>query len=191
MDTHPLLWLSLSAEDWLKIVSLLGTFIAWLRVNRRRARLEAFFTHGAAHPIVGSQGYIHTHSLVVRNAGSQSATGVRISHAFMPPNTDIQMFPDRPSTSTQFGQGGSEIQLDRLRPKEQVTLSYLYPGPTLFNQFGTQVKFDDGLGRFFEIQQVRVFPPWVRGVVLFLVTAGFCFSLYMVLKVALFVFSIS
>ena len=191
MDTHTLLWLGLSVDEWMKIVSLLGTFIAWLQVNRRRARLEAFFTHGAAHPIPGGQSYIHTHSLVVRNAGSQSATGVCISHSFMPPNTDIQMYPDRPYTNTQFGQSGSEIRIDRLRPKEQITLSYLYPGPTLFSQFGTLVKFDEGFGQFFEIQQVPLFPPWVRGVIFYLMTAGFCFSIYMALKAALFMFSIS
>jgi hypothetical protein len=191
INAHSLLWFGLNLEDLLKIISLLGTFLAWLQLNRRRPRLEAFFTHGAAHPIVNTQNFIHTHSLVVRNAGSYPATGVRISHSFMPPTTDIQMFPDRPRTTVQFGQYGSEILIDRLRPKEQITLSYLYPGPTLFSQFGTLVKFDDGFAQFFEIQQVRIFPPWVRAVILYLMAAGFCLSLYIALKSALFFFSIT
>lgn len=188
MSAPPVLPLGLSLEDWIKIISLLGTFFAWLRINRRRPRLEAFFTHGAAHPINGAQGFIHTHSLVVRNAGSFSATNVRISHSYMPPNTDIQFYPDRPRTVTQFGQSGSEILIDRLRPKEQITLSYLYPGPTVISQFGTQVKFDEGFAQFFEIQHVRVFPRWVQAIVAYLMTAGFGLTLYVAIKIVLALF---
>lgn len=191
MNTHTVLWLGLNLEDLLKIVSLLGTFLAWLQLNRRRPRLEAFFTHGAAHPILNSPTIIHTHSLVVRNSGSYPATGVRISHSFVPPTTNIQIYPDRPQTTVQFGQYGSEMLIDRLRPKEQITLSYLYPGPTLFSQFGTIVKFDDGFAQFSEIQQVRIIPPWIRGMFLYLMAAGFCLSLYIALKAALFFFSIT
>jgi hypothetical protein len=185
MDTHLIGWLGLNLDDLLKLLSLLGTFLAWLRVNHRKPRLEAFFTHGASHPIPESQQPIHTHALVVRNAGSYPATGVRISHAFVPPHTDIQIYPDRPKTVTPFGQNGSEILIDRLRPREQVTLSYLYPGPTLLTQFGTSVKFDDGFASFSEMQHIRVFPPWVRGIILGLMLAGFVFVLYFVLKFGL------
>lgn len=197
MDTHSVLWLGLNLEGLLKIVSLLGTFFAWLQINRRRPRLEAFFTHGSAHFIANTQiiagppNIIHTHSLVVRNAGSYPATNVRITHSFVPQGTDIQMYPDMPRTTTQFGQQGSEILIERLRPKEQITLSYLYPGPTLLTQFGTQVKFDDGFAQFFEIQQVRIFPPLVRAVILYFMAAGFFLSIYIALKAALFIFSIT
>lgn len=190
MDTHTLLWYGLNLDDLLKIISLLGTFIAWLQINRRRPRLEAFFTHGAAHPIINTQNFIHTHSLVVRNAGSYPATNVRITHSFVPPTTDIQMYPDMPRTTMQFGQFGSEMLVERLRPKEQITLSYLYPGPTLYSQFGTQVKFDDGFAHFFEIRHVRILSPWVRTIILYLVTAGFGISLYIALKLGLLFFSI-
>jgi len=161
-------------------------FLAWLRVNQRKPRLEAFFIHGSSHPIPQSQVPIHTHSLVVRNAGSYTATGVRISHSFVPQHTDIQVYPDRPKTVTSFGQNGSEILIDRLRPREQVTLSYLYPGPTLLTQFGTNVKFDDGFARFSEMQHVRVFPPWVRALILSLMFAGLSLVFYFVLKIGLY-----
>lgn len=190
MDTHNLLWYGLNLDDLLKIISLLGAFIAWLQVNRRRPRLEAFFTHGSAHPIVNTQNFIHTHSLVVRNAGSYPATNVRITHSFVPPTTDIQMYPDMPRTTMQFGKFGSEMLVERLRPKEQITLSYLYPGPTLYSQFGTQVKFDDGLAQISEIQHVRILSPWIRALILYFMAAGVFVSIYITLKVALFIFSI-
>jgi hypothetical protein len=191
MDTFQIFGLSLSLEEWLKLISAVGTFVAWVRLNRLRARLEAFYTHGATHPMPNNQGVIHTHSLVVRNAGSQPATGVRISHGFVPTGTDIQIFPDRPSTVSTFGQSGSEILIDRLRPKEQITLSYLYPGPTLFHQFGTQVKFDEGFAQFFEIQHVRIFSAYVRAIVTYLMIAGFGLTLYATLKTALYLYNLS
>ena len=115
------------------------------------------------------------------------ATGVRISHAFVPQNTDIQVYPDRPKTITPFGQNGSEILIDRLRPRESLTLSYLYPGPTLLTQFGTNVKFDDGFASFSEMQHVRVIAPWARGLVVGLMLAGFSLVLYFGFKIALYI----
>jgi integrase len=52
--------------------------------------------------------------MLQRWADSYTATGVRISHAFVPQNTDIQVYPDRPKTITPFGQNGSEMLIDRL-----------------------------------------------------------------------------
>jgi hypothetical protein len=187
VDAHLLSWIGLNLDDTLKVLSLMGTFVAWLLASQRKPRLEAFFIHGSSHPIPQSQLPIHTHSLVVRNSGSYTATSVRISHAFVPQNTDIQVYPDRPKTITPFGQNGSEILIDRLRPRESLTLSYLYPGPTLLTQFGTNVKFDDGFASFSEMQHVRVIAPWARGLVVGLMLAGFSLVLYFGFKIALYI----
>ena len=189
--TQPSFWQILTLDEWLKIISLFGTFVAWFFASRRNPRLEAFFTHGAAHPVPGTGNPVHTHALLVRNSGSAAALNVRIGHTFVPPNTDIQIHPDTiQRTVTKVGLHGSEIHIERLRPKEQVVLSYLYPGPTLYSQFGTVVKFDDGFAHFFPIQHVPVLPKTVYMLVAYLMAAGFCLTLYAALRLVLFLFSL-
>jgi hypothetical protein len=184
-------WLAIDLDSWLKIASLLGTLIAWLIARRRRARLEAFFTHGAAHQIVPPGGQpvgLNTHSLVVRNSGSLPATNVRVTHAFMPPHTDIQIWPPQPTVRTQIPPHGLELVFERLRPQEQLALSYLYPAGTTFDQFHTFVRFDDGGAEFFPIQHVRIIPRWLRITLYYFLFVGFALTLYLLFKAALFFF---
>lgn len=148
-------------DAWIKLASLVGTFIAWFITNRRRPRLEAFFTHGAGHQITdgGPPVGINTHSLVVRNSGASSATNVRVNHAFVPQHTNIQIHPNQTVIRTPIAPQGLELLFERLRPQEQLSLSYLYPAGNTLDQFQTFVRFDEGLASFFPIQHVRIIPP--------------------------------
>jgi hypothetical protein len=183
--------LGLNVDLWLKIASLTGTFIAYLIARRRRPRLEAFFTHGAGHQIVPPGGQpvgLNTHSLVVRNAGAASAPNVRVTHGFFPAHTDVQIWPAQPHSKTAVQPHGLEILFDRLRPQEQLSLSYLYPAGTTFDQFQTYVRFDEGMAYFFPIQHVRIIPRWLRVILYYLMIAGLTLTLYIVFKAALYLF---
>jgi hypothetical protein len=182
-------WLDLDLDTWLKLLSLVGTFIAWIIANRRRPRLEAFFTHGAGHQIATNPPtWLNTHSLVVRNSGAAPATNVRITHAFVPQHTDIQIYPNQPFTVAPVAPQGNELVFERLRPQEQLTVSYLYPAGTLLDQFHTFVRFDEGFALFFPIQHVRIIPRWLRIVLYYFLSVGFCLTLYLLLKAFLFLF---
>jgi hypothetical protein len=192
--TIPSDWLVLDLDSWLKLASVVGTILLWLWDRRRKPRLHAFFTHGASHQLAAAQGQqpgvINTHVLLVRNAGHAPAINVRITHALYPQHTAIQVWPAIPYTSIPNPPGGNELVFERLRPNEQLSISYIYPGGTTLDQFGTMVRFDEGFAQFFQINHARLVPRWARLIVYYLLLAGVTLTLYMVLKVILFTFLI-
>ena len=186
-------WFGVDADIWLKALSLVGAAFVWLWERRRVPRLEAFFTHGAAHAIPSQQGPIaySTHALVVRNMGYAPAVHVRVTHSLIPQNTTIQVWPQVPHTTLANPPNGSEIVFERLRPKEQIQLSYLYPsGPTI-DRFGTMVRFDDGAAEWFQIQHARLSPTSIRMLVYYLLFAGLVLTLYLVMKAAVYLFVVA
>lgn len=166
-------------DTWLKLLSGLGTAFAWLYARRQKPRLQWFFTHFGAHQVAG-QG-VNTHCLVVHNAGFAPAKNVRIIHAFVPIGTDIQLWPRMDYRINPLQPGGSEILIERLRPKEQVAVSYLYTGTT-GDQFGTRVVFDDGTANHYPIQYTRIFPVWMQRMFLAWLLIGWAVTVYYVLK---------
>jgi hypothetical protein len=177
-------FLDIDLDHWIKLASLVGTGLAWLLNARRRARIEAFFTHGASHLITGTQVVLNSHSLVVRNSGRLPALHVRIVHGYWDPQTSFQIIPNHAYTTQVVQPSGSEIMFERLRPGEQITLSYIYPHPTLIDNFQTRVVHDEGVGYFLPITHARIIPTWGRFVLYYLLAAGFAVTLYAVLKVA-------
>jgi hypothetical protein len=191
MADIPVTWLGLDVDLWLKILSLLGTAFLWVLGNRRKPRLEAFFTHGASHNVQAAKIVLNTHALLVRNVGALPATNVRITHHLWPQHTDVKLWPAVPYTTQLVPPAGSEIVVERLRPKEQVSLAYLYLSPTTMNDFGTRVAHDTGFAQFIQFQHARTLPRWAYALVVYLMLAGLAFSLYLLLKVALFAFVIA
>ena len=186
----------LQIDLWLKLISLVGTAGVWLWTRRRKPRLEAFFTHGAAHqlpPAQGQQGplYVHTHSLVVRNSGYAPAVNVRVTHGFYPPHTTHSIWPAVPNTVVPNPPHGNEIVFERIRPKDQIQISYLYGPQTTLDQFHTMVRSDEGSAQFFPINHVRIFPVWARLFLLYLLVAGIALTIYIVLKVSFVLFVIA
>ena len=92
-----------------------------------------------------------------------------------------------PYTTVPIQQGGLELLFERLRPQEQMTLSYLYPNTHTWDQFATVVRFDEGLANFFPINHVRVFPRWFRLIIQFSLIVGFGFMLYIVIRALAFI----
>lgn len=88
---------------------------------------------------------VHTHAIVVRNVGKKTAHNVRIGHAFFPPSYSI--FPPTNHQVLRFAGYSGEIYIPTLVPQEQVTVSYLYFPPLLWNQVIGPTKCDEGLAR--------------------------------------------
>ena len=119
-----------------------------------RPRLIVYLVHASAHPLPnqnqGQQsGNVHTHSIVVRNAGKKSAHNVRVGHAFLP--ASYQIHPPVSHTVVS-GQGGSaEIVIPVLVPNEQISISYLYFPPLVWNQIAAYTKSDEGMAKQIDV----------------------------------------
>jgi hypothetical protein len=109
-----------------------------------RSRLVTYIGHVAAYPNTGGP-QTHTHSTVLLNAGKKSAANVRIPHGVPLAGVNVQVSPPV-HYSFEFSPTGTfQILIPTLAPKEQVTVSYLYQEPTVWNQISWPPKSDDGL----------------------------------------------
>ncbi len=126
-----------------------------------RSRVVSFIGHVSAFTLQGEQNsVIHTHSVVVRNAGRKAAHNVRLTHGVLPIN--ITVYPPVQHTIERNPDGAGEIVFPVLVPKEQVTVSYLYFPPLLWNQINLNTKSDEG---FAKIINVIPIPQPSKGVI--------------------------
>ncbi|MEO7805441.1 MAG: hypothetical protein ABIT36_02190 [Steroidobacteraceae bacterium] len=125
---------------------LIAVFSAWLAVWfkdrwERRPKLIAFLWHavGVGVPPQGDaeQGFVvNVHSVVLRNNGRKPSTNVRLGHAPVA-NLRYSVFPNGLHTENRLPDGGLEIRFDRLAPTMDVTITYLYFAPTLWQHVNT------------------------------------------------------
>lgn len=156
------------------------------RYTEARARLVSFIGHVSSFTLQDEQRtIIHTHSIVVRNAGRKAAHNVRLAHTVLPPN--ITIYPAVQYTIQKNPEGASEIVIPVLVPKEQVTVSYLYFPPLTWNQVNASTKSDEGFAKILNVipmPQPRRFIIWI---VWGLVFVGASFVLYWLLRLIAYV----
>jgi len=140
------------------LVAIVGALLK--KYLEAKPRLVFYLVHSSAHPLPNQENpsisnSVHTHSIVVRNEGKMAAKNVRIGHFFLP--ASFQIYP--PLTySLEKGQGESaEIVFPTLVQNEQVSISYLYFPPLLWNQIHAYVKSDEGLAKGINI--IPTSPP--------------------------------
>ncbi len=154
--------------DW----TLLARYIAPLLVlfmgiliNRyleRRPKLISYMAHASAVPIQPPEGVafnVHTHSIVVRNAGRKAATNVRLGHRHLP---SYSVFPSVRYEVTDLPSGGKEIHFPCLVPGEQVNIAYLYYPPVLWSNVNTYTKSDEGFAEIVTALPAPQLPLWVQ-----------------------------
>src|SRR5207253_10740929 len=117
--------------------------IAIERMLERKPKLIAYFTHASAFVLPGLPPIqVHTHGIVIKNAGRKAATDIRVRHQVRP--SQFVVFPSVAYTDPNLPGGGFEIVLPRLVADEQVAISYLYSPPLLFNQIHSGIGHSDG-----------------------------------------------
>ena len=104
----------------------------------------------------GSDLKVHTHSVVVGNAGRKSATNVRLGHTTLPA---FQILPSIDHLIKDLPDGSKEIVIPTLVPKKQITINYLYFPPLTFNQINTYTESDQGSARVVNMQLTRQYSP--------------------------------
>lgn len=118
--------------------------------SEARANVVSFIGHVSSFNLQDEKRtVVHTHSVVVRNAGRKAAHNVRLAHTVLPPN--VTVYPPVQYTIQQNPEGASEIVIPILVPKEQVTISYLYFPPLTWNQVNASTKSDEGFAKILNV----------------------------------------
>lgn len=172
--------MNLDPEVIAKVVGpLLSLLVGGLikRYTEARSKVVSFIGHASAFTLQGENpAIIHTHSVVVRNTGRKSANNVRLSHAVLPIN--ITVYPPVHYSIERNPEGAGEIVIPVLVPKEQVTISYLYFPPLLWNQINVSTKSDEGFAKIINVIPVPQPNKAVIAGFWFLVFVGASFLFY-------------
>ena len=131
----------------------------------------------AVRPPNAQQAQVFTHSVVVRNAGRKAANNVRLGHNVLP---DFSVFPAVPYNVAALPGGGSEIVFPSLVPGEQITVTYLYFPPLLWNGVNTYTKSDDGFAQVLNVLPTPQLAPWLQRILWALIILGSITALYAV-----------
>lgn len=123
---------------------------------------------------------VFTHSIIVRNAGRKTANNIRLGHNILPEN--INIYPEIQYKIEATPSGSSEIVLNSLVPKEQVTISYLYFPPITWDKINTYTKSDDGLAKIIKVIPMPQPAKWSLILAWFLIFIGASVSLYWLLQ---------
>ncbi|MFN0039968.1 MAG: hypothetical protein ACKVP2_10700 [Burkholderiales bacterium] len=149
-----------------------------------RSRVVSFIGHVSAFTLQGEQGtVVHTHSVVVRNAGRKAAHNVRLTHGVLPIN--ITVYPPMQYAIERNPEGAGEIVFPVLVPKEQVTVSYLYFPPLLWNQINVNTKSDEGFAKIINVIPIPQPNKAVIAVVWGLMFIGASFLFYWLIRFAI------
>lgn len=126
------------------IAALVGAIVK--RYFEAKPKLISYLVHSSAIPLNDDKNtLVHTHCIVVRNAGKKSAHNIRIGHNVLPKS--FQIYPPVRYSVLEGSSGSAEILLPTLVPNEQVSITYLYFPPLLWNQVNAYTKSDEGLAK--------------------------------------------
>jgi len=150
-----------------------------------QSRVVSFIGHVSAFTLQDEQHtVVHTHSVVVRNAGRRAARNVRLTHGVFPPN--VMIYPPVQHSIERNADGSGEIVLPVLVPKEQVTVSYLYFPPLLWNQINSTTKSDEGFAKIINVMPVPRPSKGVIAAVWLLSFVGASLVLYWAVRLAIY-----
>lgn len=166
------------AIDWNVVATIASPVIAlfvgvW--VNRRfesRPMLISYFSHVSAFryaPPGGQPLQVNTHSVVLRNAGRQSATNIRLHHAVLP---EFNIWPTVVHNIETLPDGSKDIVIPTLVPGEEITVSYLYFPPVIVGQINAGIKCDQGFANQITVLLQRQYPRWFNRTVITLLLVG-------------------
>jgi hypothetical protein len=124
---------------------------------------------------------VNTHSVILRNTGRKTATNVRLGHTFLP---DIKIYPDIEYFINDLPGGGKEIVFPSIVPKKEVTISYLYFPPDLWNQINTHTESDEGPAKVVNVLLQAQLKPWQNRVIVGILGLGCISAIYIIIQLA-------
>lgn len=175
--------LSASSVIFDAVKFLLGAFVGAVIVKRVEGKAElishwghvsAFTLRNPGQPPV----VIHTHDVVIRNAGRKPANNVRVSHSLLPDQFNIN--PSVPYTVEQLPAGTKDIVIPKLVPGQQIIISYLYYPPITFDQVNAGIRSDEGFATPVEMELSEKVSAWATAVGVIGFTVGCLTALYLI-----------
>lgn len=175
--------------NWSVVATIAGPIIAlfvgvW--VNRwfeNRPILISYFGNVSvfrSNPPGGAPFLVHTHSVVLRNAGRRSATNVRLRHNTLP---DFNIWPNLVHHVEDLSDGSREIVIPTLVPGEQITISYLYFPPLTVAQVNAGIRCDQGFAHQIPVLIHRQYPKWFNVSVALFMLIGIVTVIYLIYRV--------
>ena len=164
--------------NWQILATIAAPIIAlfvgvWIsRRFESRPRLLTHWGHVSSFNYTREDGNIttlNTHSVVLRNAGRQAATNVRMSHHYLP---SFNIWPAVQHSVEDVPNSGKDIVVPILVPNQSITVSYLYFPPTTYAQINNGMKCDQGFAVGIPVLLQRQHPSWVKYVAVILTTVG-------------------
>ena len=149
-----------------------------------KSRLVAYIGHVAAFRS-GDGPQTHTHSTVLLNAGKKSAANVRVPHGVALAGVTIQVYPPVHYMFEFSPTGTFQILIPTVAPKEQITISYLYQEPTVWNLVSYQPKSDDGLAEIVEVLPAPRPNKFIRYGGILLALTGLSYLIYWAVRYGL------
>lgn len=176
-------WIIFSAIAGPIFAAVLGAFFHWRFT--RGPRIVIYFGHTSAFTIHSDQSNsaapftFHTHTLIIRNLGRAAANNVRVGHLIWPDYFDVQpptqhRVEDVPKSNTK------EIVIDKMVPRDEVHISYLYDPQLTWHQIHSSVKSDEGGATGWRVGLQRVFPKWFNAMSLAFYVIGIVAVLYVI-----------
>ena len=159
---------------------------AWL--NRRlesRAVLTTYYGHVAAFTVTPPGGVptgVHTHAVVIRNTSRRLVTNVRLHHYGHVP--DVTIWPDSDHHRQMLPGGNEDIVIPTLPPGKELSVSYLYFAPLLYNQVNAGIDCDQGIVQQIPVLLQRQLPRWIRQTNLVTQIIGIVALLYVAYRLA-------
>lgn len=178
----PINWQVLATIAAPVITLLLGVWIN--RKFENRPVLFSYYGHVAAFRYTppGAQPIpVHTHSVVLRNAGRRSATNVRLHHNVLP---DFTIWPGIQHSQETLPDGSRDIVIPTIVPGQQVTISYLYFPPVVFDQINAGIRSDEGFARQTPVLLQRQYPRWLYLSIFTLAAVGSVAIMYLLYNMA-------
>ena len=149
----------------------------WLE---NKPKITTYFGHVAAltaRPQGMAPFQVHTHSVVIRNAGRKAATNLRLGHTVLP---DFNVYPQTNYQVENLPDGGKEIVFPTFAPKQEVIVSYLYFPPMIATQINTHLRSDEGPARMITMLLTPQLPKWKLRTLLYLIIMGIISTIYVI-----------
>lgn len=168
------------------------------KISRGRIKVVAFSERPCSHELPNHNlpdkpFILNTHVLSIINTGQLSANNIIINHTPICSHSthmfNYKIFPITDYTETVLSDSSKQVCIEKLRPKEHITISYIYSPAITANMVCSNIKHDDGLVDFINVMPTKHYPKWVQWLLRAILFIGSTTIIYWLITIFLLVYS--